>query len=201
MNRRLGLTIGLLALAALVALPALAAATTYGVDGSHSTVSFKIRHLVTNVTGHFRDFEGTIVYDAENPAGSSVEFTVQAASIDTANEDRDKHLRSPDFFDVEKFPVLTFKSTKVSKSKNGLDVTGEFSMHGVTKTITIPVEVAGPLTDPWGRTVAGFETNFTIDRKDYGIVWNKLLDAGGAVLGDEVKIHIAIEAATKPSDG
>lgn len=177
-------------------LPAFAAAqpAVYKVDPSHSGVSFTIRHFVTNVPGRFKDFEGLIKYDKQNPAASSVNFTVQAASIDTGNNDRDEHLRGSDFFDVQKFPTLTFASNSVkAKDADTLEVTGDFTMHGVTKKITIPVDVLGSMKTPRGEK-AGFETSFTLDRKDYGVVWNRLVDAGGSILGDEVKINISIEA-------
>lgn len=183
------------ALALALVLPALAAAelATYKVDADHSGVSFTIRHFVTNMPGRFRDFDGIIKYDPKNPAASSVEFTVQAASIDTANNNRDEHLRSKDFFEVEKYPTLTFTSTKVvSKGANSLEVTGNLTMHGVTKQITIPVEVLGFAKTPRGEK-GGFETSFKVDRKEYGITWNNMMDSG-PVLGDEVKISIAIEA-------
>jgi polyisoprenoid-binding protein YceI len=180
----------------LLLLPALAVAdpAVYKVDADHSGVGFSIRHFVSNVPGHFRDFDGVIKYDKQNPAASSVEFTVKAASIDTSNNDRDEHLRGPDFFDVQKFPSLTFTSTKVAaKDADTLEVTGNLTLHGVTKPVTIPVEVLGTAKTPNGEK-AGFQTSFTINRKDYGIVWNRVLDAGGSVLGDDVKINIDIEA-------
>jgi polyisoprenoid-binding protein YceI len=175
--------------------PALAAAepVTYKVDADHSGVGFSIRHFVSNVSGRFRDFDGVIKYDKANPAASSVEFTVKAASIDTANNDRDEHLRSKDFFDVQKFPTLTFTSTKVvAKDANTLDVTGNLTMHGVTKPVTIPVTLLGSVKTPKGEK-AGFETNFKVDRKEYGITWNNVMDSG-PVLGDDVKVNIEIEA-------
>lgn len=183
-------------LAAALLLPALAAAepAVYKVDNGHSAVSFTIRHFVSNVPGRFGDFAGTIKYDAQNPAASSVEFTVQATSINTDNADRDNHLRSADFFDVQKQPTWTFVSTKVArKDADTLDVTGDLTIKGTTKRITIPVELLGSMKTPRGEK-AGFETSFTIDRKDYGIEWNRVLDTGGAVLGNDVKITIAIEA-------
>jgi polyisoprenoid-binding protein YceI len=176
-------------------LPALAVAeqAVYKVDADHSGVGFSVRHFVSNVPGHFRDFDGVIKYDKQNPAASSVEFTVKAASIDTSNNDRDEHLRGKDFFDVQSFPNLTFTSTKVTaKDANNLDVTGNLTLHGVTKEITLPVQVLGSMKTPTGEK-AGFETAFTINRKDYGIVWNRVLDAGGSVLGDDVKVSISIE--------
>lgn len=176
------------ALAPLFALPAVAAPGTWNVDAAHSGVSFEIRHFLTDVPGRFNDFDGTIVYDPENPANSSVEFTVQADSIDTANENRDNHLRSADFFNVEEFPTITFKSKKVVPAGGNLAVTGDFTLHGVTREITVPVEFRGTMGN-----VAGFSTEFTIDRNDYGIEWNRNA-GGGAILGNDVDIEIEIEA-------
>ena len=177
-----------------LALPALALAApvTYKVDADHSGVNFTIRHFVSNVPGLFKDYEGTVVYDKDNPAGSKVEFTVQAASIDTGNADRDKHLRSADFFDVEKFPTLSFASTQVkAQDKDTLEVTGDLTMHGVTKKVTIPVDFLGTAKTPNGEK-AGFETRFTVNRKDYGIIWNRVMDTG-PVLGEDVKVTISVE--------
>jgi len=178
-----------------LALPALALAApvTYKVDADHSGVGFSIRHFVTNVSGRFKDFDGTIVQDKDNPAGSKVEFTVQAASIDTDNADRDNHLRSADFFDVEKFPTLSFTSTQVKAlDKDTLEVTGDLTIHGVTKRVTIPVDFLGTVKMPNGEK-AGFETQFTVNRKDYDIVWNRVMDAG-PILGDDVKVTINVES-------
>ena len=185
-------------LVSLATLP-LFAADTFVVDKSHSATEFKIRHLMSSIGGKFSDFSGTIVADRGNPANSSVEFTIQAASIDTATPDRDKHLRSADFFDAEKYPTITFKSTKIvpTKTKDTYNVTGNFTMHGVTKSITVPVVFLGIGKDPWGNDRAGFELNTTLDRKDYGISWNKALDQGGYLLQDEVKIAINLEAVKK----
>jgi polyisoprenoid-binding protein YceI len=185
----------LYALVLTLLLPAVAAAepAVYKVDADHSGVSFSIRHFVSNVSGRFRDFDGVIKYDKVNPAASSVEFTVKAASIDTSNNDRDEHLRSKDFFEVQKFPTLTFTSTQVvAKDATTWDVTGNLILHGVTRTITFPVSLLGTVKTPRGEK-AGFETTFKIDRKEYGILWNNVLDSG-PVLGDEVKITIEIEA-------
>lgn len=184
------------ALSLALLLPALAVAETvvYNVDPDHSGVNFSIRHFVSNTPGRFKDFNGTIKYDKQNPAASSVEFTIKAPSIDTANADRDNHLRGADFFDAEKFPTMTFVSKSVkAKDANNLEVTGDLTMKGVTKSVTIPVEVLGTVKTPNGEK-AGFESAFTVNRKDYGITWNRVLDAGGAVLGDDVKVNISIEA-------
>ena len=191
MNRKL---FAAFALATLVAVPSFAA-DTYAVDAGHSEVSFQVRHLVTNVRGRFNDFNGTINLDPANLEKSSVEFRVQAASIDTAHADRDKHLRAEDFFHVEKYPEITFKSTSIKKTgKDTYAVTGDFTMRGVTKRITLPVTYLGTARDPWGNDKAGFETAITLDRKDYGIVWNTAVDNGGVILGDEVKIAVNLEA-------
>lgn len=191
MNRKL---LAAFALTALTAVPSFAA-DVYNVDASHSEVSFQVRHLVTNVRGRFNDFDGTINLDPANLEKSKVEFRVKAASIDTANEDRDKHLRAEDFFHAEKYPEITFKSTSIKKTgKDTYAVTGDFTMRGVTRRITLPVTYLGTARDPWGNDKAGFETAATLDRKDYGITWNKAVDNGGVILGDDVKIAINLEA-------
>ena len=171
---------------------------TYAIDPAHTSVTFSIRHLVTRVQGQFRDVAGTIEVNRQEPAASSVTFTIQAASIDTRIEQRDKHLKSPDFFDVAKYPEITFVSKKVvAKDKTRFEVTGDFTMHGVTKEITVPVEYLGDIKDPWGNDRAGFSVKTTLNRKDYGIVWNKALDQGGMMLGDDVDVDIQIEAVLK----
>jgi len=183
---------------AVVMLAGFASATTYSIDQAHSDVSFKVRHLVSKVSGQFIEFDGAITADFNNLDSSSVVFTIESASIDTKNEDRDKHLRSADFFDVEKFPEITFVSSKITKSGDQkYAVTGTLTMHGVAKTVTLPVTFLGEVVDPWGNTKAGFEIETSIDRKDYGIVWNKALDAGGMILGDEIEIEINLEAQAK----
>jgi polyisoprenoid-binding protein YceI len=186
-----------LALAGLSASPALAA-DTWTVDKVHSETSFQVKHMLAKVRGSFTDFSGTIVADAAKPENSSVEFTIKTASINTNNENRDKHLRSADFFDAEKYPEITFKSTKVvAKGKDKFDVTGPLTMHGVTKVVTLPVTFLGALKDPRGTEKGGFETSVTLNRKDYGIVWNTALDSGGFVLGDEVWVSVNLETNKK----
>lgn len=183
-------------LASLVALPVLAQ-ETWTVDKGHSTATFKIRHFTANVVGSFNDFDGTVTIDRANPAKSSVEFTIQTASIDTNSENRDKHLRSADFFDVEKFPAITFKSTAVAaKGSEAFDVTGDLTMHGVTKRVTLPVSFGGFAKTKRGEK-AGFEVETTLNRKDYGIVWNRALDEGGFMLSDDVKVTINLEMDRK----
>ncbi|HLN57191.1 MAG TPA: YceI family protein [Thermoanaerobaculia bacterium] len=197
MNRN-SRVVTVLALLAVGALPILADTETFTFDKNHTLVGFRIRHFVSKVEGRFKDFEGTIWIDRANPSASRVELTIQAVSIDTSVEGRDKDLRSPNFFDVEKYPTITFKSTKVvSKGNDTYDVTGEFTMHGVTKTITVPVKHGGFLKVP-GRggmgEKAGFEIAFPLNRKDYGLVWNRPLDTGGFMLSDDVDINVQVEA-------
>jgi polyisoprenoid-binding protein YceI len=182
----------------LAASPAFAEVETYVVDKSHSDAVFTIRHLMSRVTGRFDEVSGTINIDRAKPEDSSVEFAIQAQSIDTNQEDRDKHLRSADFFDAEKNPQITFKSTKMKATgKDTYDVTGSFTMRGVSKEITLPVTVLGEMKDGRGNPKIGFETATTLNRKDYGVSWNRALDAGGYILGDEVKVTITLEAGKK----
>jgi polyisoprenoid-binding protein YceI len=175
------------------------AGTVYSVDPSHSEVSFQVRHLVGKVRGYFKEFSGQVDADKAAP---SVEFKIKAASIDTAEAKRDEHLRSADFFDVQKFPEITFKSDKVvAKGANDYEATGTLTLHGVSKTVTLPVKVNGPMNDPWGKERAGFEVTTTLNRKDYGIVWNKALDNGGALLGDDIAVTINLETIAQAPAG
>jgi len=200
MLRRLG-TPGLLVLVLGAAAP-LFASDTYAIDKNHSSVEFRIRHFASKVSGRFGDFEGAIQADPAKPDASSVTFTIKAASIDTGNENRDKDLKSANFFEADKFPEISFKSTSIKPAgrKDVYDVTGEFTMHGVTKTITVPVEFLGFIKDPWGGERAGFALHTTLNRKDYGINWNKVLDNGGTLLSDDVDITVNIEAAKSKKD-
>lgn len=169
------------------------AAEVFQVDPVHSAVEFKVRHLLSKAGGNFDEFSGTLHYDAQNPAQSRVEFTIQAASIDTDNEKRDQHLRSADFFNAEKYPTITFKSTKIEPAgKEGYyKVTGDFTMHGVTKSIVVDAEVLGFAETGMGMR-GGVDVETTIDRKEFGIVWNQTMDKGGVVLGDDVEIDISL---------
>jgi polyisoprenoid-binding protein YceI len=190
-----------LAQAATAAAPAAAAPSgsrTFTVDRNHSSIGFTIRHLVSNTRGRFKDFAGTIIYDPAKPEASSVDLTVQAASIDTDTPRRDDDLRSENFFDVAKYPTLTFKSVSVQrKSPTELTLTGDLTMHGVTKRVTVPVELLGTMPFRGGEK-AGFSTTFVVDRKDYNITWNRALDQGGALLGDEVTVSIQLETGWEP---
>ncbi len=190
-------SLSILAAAFLAASPAVAA-DTYVIDKGHSEALFTIKHMMSRVTGRFSDLAGTINVDAANPAASSVEFTINAASIDTSVADRDKDLRSPNFFDVEKYPTISFKSSKVtSTGKDKFTVEGSLTMHGVAKQVSLPVEFLGYGKDPWGNDKAGFAVETVLNRKDYGLNWNKALDQGGFLLGDDVKVVISLEAAKK----
>lgn len=174
------------------------AGEVWTVDKSHSSANFKVRHLMSNVTGRFGDFDAAINLDRANPAKSSVEFTIQAASIDTGNKNRDEHLRTPDFFDVASHPTITFKSTSIKqKSKDTFDVTGDLTMRGVTKQVTLPVTHLGFGKDARGNDISAFEIETTVNRKDYGIIWNRNLDEGGVLLGEDVKVSIALEVRKK----
>lgn len=171
------------------------AARTFTIDASHSEATFRVRHLLTKVRGRFREFAGTIQFNQGQPQQSSVQFTIQAASIDTNEANRDTHLRSGDFFDVEQHPTLTFTSTAVTpRSAEAFDVAGTLTIRGVAKAIVLPVTFQGVARDPWGNERAGFEAEITINRKDFGLNWNAALETGGLLVGDEVAVSLAIEA-------
>jgi polyisoprenoid-binding protein YceI len=184
----------------ILSFPVVAAESTWQIDSDHSNFQFKIRHLtVSNVKGAFSKAKGTVTIDSQNPADLKVDLTIDAASVDTNHAKRDEHLRSPDFFDVAKYPAITFISKRVIK--NGADrikVTGDLTIRGVTKEVTIDVE--GPTSevkDPWGNFRRGATGATKINRKDFGITWNNVLDTGGLVVGDEVDITVEIELVTK----
>ncbi len=184
-----------------VAVPAAQATDSYEIDPVHSDVTFKVRHLVSYVTGHFRDFSGVIEIDRENLANSSVSLSIVASSIDTANEKRDDHLRSDEFFDTGNFSKITFKSTSMKKqSGDTYTVTGTFSMHGVEQEVSVPAQVLGFTEHQRFGKRAGFTTSFKLDRKDYGIDWNLPMDAGTLVLGNEISVEINIEAFVAQSE-
>jgi polyisoprenoid-binding protein YceI len=169
------------------------AADTYSIDTVHSSVGFTIRHIFSRVGGSFTDFSGTIMYDPNHPETSSVEATIKVASINTNNERRDNHLRSADFFDAEKYPQITFKSTGAKKQDEKLMVTGDLTMHGVTRRAVLPIEVLGVGTHPMSKApVAGFAAELTVKRSDFGV--NNWVDKAG-MLGDEIKVSLNIEAA------
>jgi polyisoprenoid-binding protein YceI len=180
---------------AVLAFSAVSQAAVYNIDPSHSTVGFSIRHMVSTVRGMFQKYSGTVDFDEKNWTSLKINATIEAASINTNEPKRDEHLRSADFFDVQKYPNLTFKSTTVKDLGAGkLDVTGDLTMHGVTKPVTLAVTYNGAGKDPWGGNRAGFSATGKLSRKDFGIVWNKALDNGGVLVGDDVNIQIDIEA-------
>src|SRR5437667_7119174 len=171
---------------------------TFTIDKAHSEATFQVRHLITKVRGRFTDFEGTIKFDETNPEQSSVSFTIKTTSIDTSEPDRDNHLRSADFFAVADHPTITFASTRVRRvSGNDFEVAGRLTIRGTGKEITIPVTYLGTAKDPWGKERAGFEAELTINRKDFGLSWNAPLEAGGFLVGDDVKIALQIQAVAQ----
>lgn len=171
--------------------------STWVLDPSHSSVDFSIRHLViAKVKGTFTDFSANIVADPEDLTTAELEFTVQTASVDTRNEDRDNHLRSGDFFDSENFPAMTFKATNIVKKSNGeYDITGDLTIRGVTRQETFSASYGGMAKDPWGNEKVGFDVSGTIVRSEYGLTWNAALETGGVLVGDQVQISLDVQAA------
>jgi polyisoprenoid-binding protein YceI len=171
-----------------------AVATQWGIDASHSTVQFKVKHLViTTVTGKFEDFTGS-VEATEDFSNIQATFEAKIASITTGNESRDGHLKSPDFFAAEEFPTLNFVSTGlVKKSEEDFVLNGDLTIRGVTKPIALNVTYGGTMTDPWGQVKAGFELSGSIKRKEFGLMWDVITEAGGAVVSDEVKLVADIQ--------
>ncbi len=174
-------------------------AATYKVDPDHSTVSFKIRHLFSNVQGTFNKFEGTIDYEPGKPDTWKTSGTIDAASINTNVEQRDKHLRSADFFDVEKYPTIIFKSGAVKEATaTSAKIEGVFTMHGVEKPVILDVAIHGVGKDPWGNVRAGFTATTKINRKEFGLNWNETLETGQLLVGEEVTITIEAEGILQP---
>jgi len=172
-----------------------APAAEWKVDASHTSVAFSISHLFTSVQGRFDSFDGTIDFDPDDPSATVVRGKVAAESINTNNAKRDKHLRGGDFFDVEKFPEIRFESTGGIENMQGKkgELPGKLTIHGVTKPVVLDVKFLGRGKDPWGNERAGFQATLTIDRKDYGLNWNAVLETGGVLVGDEVEIRIDAE--------
>lgn len=177
---------------------AASAADRYDIDLVHSSMGFGVKHLtVSTVMGSFNDYTGYVEFDPNDPASFKSEVTIQANSIDTNNDKRDEHLRGADFFDVEKFPTITFTSKKLEKNGDTYVLTGDLTMKGVTKEISIPVGIIGPVNSPMGDTVIGLAGSTVINRQDFGVNWNKSLDNGGLMVDNDVKITIEIEAHKK----
>lgn len=174
------------------------AADSYTIDVAHSSVGFAVKHLgLSKVKGTFNEFSGTIVLDTADYTKSSVSVKINAASIDTDNEGRDKHLRSADFFETEKYPEITFVSEKVEKTAEGYLAHGNFTMHGITKKIALPFVLTGPIKGMMGEERLAVEVETKLDRQEYGITFSKTLDTGGLVVGNEVSVDIALEAVKK----
>lgn len=180
----------------LLSQPALAA--TYTIDTDHTDVGFKIRHLLSNVQGHFRKFEGSFVYDPDKVETWKASATIETASIDTNVPERDKDLRSKNFFEVEKYPTITFTSTKVTDvTPTSAKLHGLLGMHGVEKPVVLNLEIHGVEKDPWGNVTAGFTATIKIDRKDFRLTWNQVLENGKFLVGDEVTITLEVSGLLK----
>lgn len=172
------------------------AASSWNIDPSHSAIHFSVRHMVVSKTrGRFTRWGGQISFDPQDPALSTVQVTIEPASLDTADAQRDAHLRSPDFFDVEKFPEASFRSTTVQDLGGGkLRVAGELTIRGVTKPVVLQAVYEGSGKDPWGGERAGFTASATIDRREFGLEWNKALETGGVLVGEKVELTLEVEA-------
>jgi polyisoprenoid-binding protein YceI len=176
--------------------PTPAAAATYAIDRTHSEVLFRVRHLLSRVGGQFRDFAGTIVFDAKHLEASRVEFAIQAASIDTSVADRDAHLRSDDFFAVDTHPEITFVSDRVVRTgTDTFTISGMLTMRGIAQRVELPVTYLGVAKDPWGNEKVAFEAAIRLNRKDFGLTWNAALETGGLLVGDDVDVQLNVQAA------
>lgn len=169
---------------------------TWNIDTAHTSADFVVKHMmITTVRGTFDNVSGTINFDPENPSAAAVEAKIEAKSISTGVADRDNHLRSADFFDVENYPYLTFTSKRVSAADaTNAKVVGDLTIRGVTKEVTLDVEFGGSGVNPWGMHVAGFSATTKINREDFGLTWNQALEAGGVLVGKEIKIELNVEA-------
>ena len=178
-----------------LSLPVLAGATTWNIDSDHSNIGFKVRHLmVSNVKGTFDKNSGVVTIDDKDITKSKVSVSIDTASVNTNVAKRDEHLRSPDFFDVAKYPTMTFVSKKVAKAGKGLKVTGDLTLHGITKEVVLKVDaISKESKDPWGNTRSGTVATTTINRKDFGLTYNSVLETGGVAVGEEVAITLEIE--------
>lgn len=174
------------------------AVNPWDIDVGHSAIHFWVRHMIiSKVHGRFARWTGTIALDPQDLPRSSVEVRIESASIDTQVADRDTHLRSADFLDVEKFPEITFRSRRVEKSGDGYAVTGDLSLHGVTREVALQADYAGTGKDPWGNERAGFSAKVALDRREFGLTWNAALEAGGVLVGEKVEISIELEAVRR----
>jgi polyisoprenoid-binding protein YceI len=169
--------------------------TLWKIDPAHSQVTFSVRHMmISNVRGRFENLEGEVHFDEQKPARSMVDVRIEAASIDTREADRDGHLKSPDFLNVEEYPYITFKSKRVEKiDEDHGRITGDLTIRGSSREVVLDVEYHGQAKSPWGSTSAGFSASTRINRKDWGLTWNKALETGGVLVGDEISINIEME--------
>lgn len=171
--------------------PTAASTSVWKLDPNHTTIEFSAKHMmITTVRGRISDVEGTVTVNGGSPEKAVVAATMKAASIDTRTEQRDQHLRSADFLDVEKYPAVTFTSTKISGTKEHFTMTGDLAIHGATKPVTLDVTYEGTGKDPWGGERMGFSADGKIDRRDFGLTWNQALEGGGVLVSNEIKIHI-----------
>lgn len=171
------------------------ATSTWTIDPSHSHVEFAVKHLmISTVKGRFTDVEGKISIADGNPSASSASVTIKAASIDTRTDQRDDHLRSADFLEVARYPEITFKSTRITGDSSEFKLTGDLTIRGVTKQVTLDATNEGSVKDPWGGDRVGFSAKTKFDRRDFGLTWNQAIEAGGVVVGNEVKVSIEVEA-------
>lgn len=176
-------------------------ASLWKIDPMHTSAHFTVKHMmVSNVRGDFSSITGTVNYDSKNISNSNVVANIDASTINTNESNRDQHLKSPDFFDVAKYPTITFKSNKVEQKNSGLEITGDLTLHGVTKSVTLTAEsLPAPIKDPHGNLRTGTEATTKINRKDFGLAFDKNLDNGGALVGDDVEITIDVELTQKPA--
>jgi polyisoprenoid-binding protein YceI len=181
---------------AVAANPTLATATTWAIDSAHTAVEFSVRHMMVSSTkGRFTGVAGVLVVDEQNPERSSADVAIDAATVDTREDKRDAHLRSADFLEVESYPQITFKSTRVvPEGGDNYKVYGDLTIHGVTRQVVLTTEYHGQSKTPWGSEVIGFSAETKISRKDYGLTYNAALETGGVLIGDEVKIRLEVEA-------
>lgn len=169
---------------------------TWNFDPAHSEIGFKVRHMMfSKVSGLFEDWEGDFQFDPENPADTAATVDIDVASVNTRNEDRDNHLRSGDFFDVENHPKIHFESTDVTHEKDSkLTIVGNLTIRGTTQAVSLDVDYHGKAIDPWGNDRVGFSATTTLNRKDFGLTWNQALEAGGVLVGDKVEVELQVQA-------
>ncbi len=171
------------------------ATTQWAIDPTHSEIGFKVKHMMfTNVSGQFENYTAEISTDGDDFTTAAISFSADVASINTNNADRDNHLKSADFFDAAQHPKLTFTATSITKKDDGnYDLQGELTLHGVTKTVTLPAEFSGFMKDPWGNTKAGLNISGKINRKDWGLNWNSALETGGVLVSEDVRLNIELQ--------